>query len=492
MNPGLKTRMWIAAGIAIAAIAAAVVLLSGNGAETVRPLEVVGDVARALSVTGEEYEKERFSYKGNEYAGIPLGAVIEEAEPLCGDSDVLFITEDALMAEISANDLAGCYLITGPDGWEAVNTRHPVSSNMRRITSVAVASGALVTDNSLNVISDAQLLHVLTPGDLMKSGYSVGVKAGGTSSMDEGGRTLTATQYNVYKYVSLAQLADADAGPVNGVLVAGEDGGYAYDEAAGTVRIEKNSLTYVFSDGKTEMKRARGILINPPEKSVTGVKREALGALERGEKALVVILDGFGYDQFKEAKAEGLIPYLGARAAEKASTVFMPVTNAGVAAILTGEGPDKNGVWFRQKDLKAQDVFEAAAALGKKSVYVEGNKLIVKTGVAPVLNSDRNGDGNTDDEIFARIKSEMARDAADLYVVHFHAIDDAGHAGDDAKQAEMIKEADAYVRALADGFGGRVIVTADHGMHKDGAAMDHGAFLPRDMIVPYISFDGGK
>jgi 2,3-bisphosphoglycerate-independent phosphoglycerate mutase len=144
-------------------------------------------------------------------------------------------------------------------------------------------------------------------------------------------------------------------------------------------------------------------------------------------------------------------------------------------------------VWYRQKDLKSQDVFEAAAALGKKSSYVEGDKLIVKTGVTPALNSDRNGDGNTDDEIFARIRDEMAKGAADLYVVHFHAIDDAGHAGDEAKQAARIKEADAYVRALAEGFDGRVIVTADHGMHREDAVMGHGKFLPRDMIVPHIS-----
>ena len=490
MNRNVKTLSWIIAGIAVLLIAA-VLLLPGNDAQYVRPLQVVGDVARALTVTGDGYTTERFTYKGNGYTGIPLEDIVEKAGPLAADSDVLFLTEDELMAEISAGDLAGCYIVgpRGQSGWEAVNTRHPVSSNMKRITSIAVVSGALETDNSLNIISDSQLLYSLTPGNLIKSGYSVGVKAGGTSSMEEGGKTLTATQYKVYKYVSLTSYAAGE--PVRSVLVAGEEGGYATDKAPGIVKIEQNSLTYVFSDGKTELKHARGILINPPEKSVTGVKNEALAALKRGEKALIVILDGFGYEQFEEAKASGLIQYLGAHTAQEASTVFIPVTNAGVAAILTGEGPDKNGVWYRQKDLKSEDVFEAAAALGKKSVYVEGDKLIVKTGVTPVLNADRNGDGNTDDEIFARIRDEMKKDAADLYVVHFHAIDDAGHAGEKAKQAARIKEADAYVRALAEGFDGRVIVTADHGMHSEGAAMGHGAFLPRDMIVPYISFEGG-
>ena len=492
-----KARAWIAMGMA-AALLIAVVLLLPQKTETSKPsLHVCGDVANALCITGEEaFHTERFAYKGNAYTGIPLRDILAKAEPLAKNNGILFMTKDDLMAEIPADDLDGCYIISpenGPNGWEAVNTRHPVLSNMKQITGIAVVSNDLETENSLNIISDSQLLFTLTPGNLLKTGYSVGVRTGGNSSMETDGKTLTATQYNVMKYVRLASLADEAGRQIQTVLVAGDAGGYAYDDAPGVIKIEENSLTYVFADGKTEMKNARGILINPPELSNTDVKADALAALKRDEKVLIVILDGFGYGQYIEAKNQGLIPFIGSLPeAKEASTVFVPVTNAGMAAILTGEGPDENGVWYRQKDLKADDVFKGATALGKKSVYVEGDKLIVKTSVTPVLNSDRNGDANTDDEIFACIRGAMAADEADLYVVHFHAIDDAGHAGDGEKTIKVTGDADAYVKTLASGFDGRIIIVADHGMHDEQEVKAHGEFLPQDMIIPYILSDGGN
>ncbi|MFZ5973998.1 MAG: alkaline phosphatase family protein [Bacillota bacterium] len=497
MKEIFRARAWIAVGLAAVVVLAGVLLFPPKTQTPAQSLDVIGDVAKALSITdGGGFKTEQFAYKGNTFAGIPLSDILAKVQPLAKSNSILFMTKDSLMAEIASDDLAGCYIIApedGKNGWEAVNTRHPVLSNMKQISSIAVVSNDLETDNALNIVSDSQLLFTLTPGNLLKRGYAVGVKTGGTSKMESDGKTLTATQYNVYKYVSLASLAGEAGQKISNVLVVGEEGGYAYDAAPGVIKIEKNSLTYMFSDRKTEMKNARGILINPPQKSNTDVKEDALKALKQNKKVLIVILDGFGYGQYEDALKQGLIPFIGSLGeAQKASTVFIPVTNAGMAAILTGEGPDKNGVWFRQKDLKAEDIFKAATALGKKSVYVEGDKLIVKTSGTPVLNSDRNGDGNTDDEIFACIRDAMSKDEADLYAVHFHAIDDAGHAGDAQKMTKVIASSDTYVKALASGFDGCVIIVADHGVHDEGSGKNHGEFLPQDMIIPYILWDGGK
>ena len=46
---------------------------------------------------------------------------------------------------------------------------------------------------------------------------------------------------------------------------------------------------------------------------------------------------------------------------------------------------------------------------------------------------------------------------------------------------------DDYVHVLAEGFDGRMIITADHGLHEtpEGGG-EHGVFSKEDMIVPYI------
>jgi hypothetical protein len=67
-------------------------------------------------------------------------------------------------------------------------------------------------------------------------------------------------------------------------------------------------------------------------------------------------------------------------------SVYTPVTNAGVAAILTGRPPSENGVHTRKEmDLLTLPYLEYANQRGKTSVMVEGNIKILNLEVEPVL-----------------------------------------------------------------------------------------------------------
>jgi predicted AlkP superfamily pyrophosphatase or phosphodiesterase len=79
----------------------------------------------------------------------------------------------------------------------------------------------------------------------------------------------------------------------------------------------------------------------------------------------------------------------------------------------------------------------------------------------------------------------------DLFFVHFHGIDDAGHSyGPGAPEEEAaIREVDAAVGRLLDAMpsGTLVIAFADHGMHRVGEAErsgNHGNLIERDMFIP--------
>jgi predicted AlkP superfamily pyrophosphatase or phosphodiesterase len=175
-----------------------------------------------------------------------------------------------------------------------------------------------------------------------------------------------------------------------------------------------------------------------------------------------------------------------------AFSVYTPVTNAGMAAILTGRPPSENGVHTRKEmDILTPSIFGYAEQSGKSSVMIEGNIKVLNLEIEPVLNIDRNSSGSTDDEI--RDKAlEMMEQSYNLMVVHFHGIDDSGHSCGDLspETMERVKATDGYVEQLVSRWNGRVIITADHGMHSTSGGGSHGEFRYEDMVVPYIICEG--
>ena len=165
----------------------------------------------------------------------------------------------------------------------------------------------------------------------------------------------------------------------------------------------ENRFDYVPANRKGGITDLAGIIINPPARSITDLYHDSLYYLERGEKVLVLFLDGFGYRQYLKGTSEGFAPFIaGLPPAEPALSVYRPVTNAGFAAMITGTTPEENGIYSREhKDLKAPSIFAAAAEQGKKAALIEGHIKILNTETEPQLNIDENNDGYTDDEIFA-------------------------------------------------------------------------------------------
>jgi predicted AlkP superfamily pyrophosphatase or phosphodiesterase len=79
----------------------------------------------------------------------------------------------------------------------------------------------------------------------------------------------------------------------------------------------------------------------------------------------------------------------------------------------------------------------------------------------------------------------------DLFWVHFHGIDDAGHTyGPDApEERQTIAAVDAAVGELLAALPENtlVIIFADHGMHavqEEGRLGNHGHLIERDMLIP--------
>ena len=270
----------------------------------------------------------------------------------------------------------------------------------------------------------------------------------------------------------------------------GEMGEIRYIEE-GYFEKDRSSIKYISK--KIEIEDVVGVVIDPPHLSITDAFYDMKKYLE-DEKVLFILLDGFGYNQYEYAREKGFLPFLKNYEASKALSVYRPVTNAGLAAIITGKTPEENGVHSRkQRELKVDSIFKVAKDLGKDVAYIEGNIGILDTEIHPILNLDENKDGYTDDEVYSSTLKSI-EDKKDFIFTHFHGIDDAGHSSGPLSDKIMkrIKLIDSYIEDILSRWNGVVIITADHGMHDIETGGNHGEFRYEDLIVPYIVINRGN
>ena len=233
------------------------------------------------------------------------------------------------------------------------------------------------------------------------------------------------------------------------------------------------------------------ILEAMPLRSITSAFNDALYALERGDRVLLILLDGWGWEKFAyHASAQ---PFLSSLNPESAIAVYPPMTPVGLASVLTGVQPEIHGIQSRndrQLSDDVTDIFAEAARLGKTAIFVQGATNVIETSLFPLLSPDADGLYGTDNEVFENAKRNLD---ADLLFVHFKGIDDTGHTYGPFSEEVGARLAliDEYIHYLAGNWGhGTVIITADHGMHQthdDPHRLgNHYRFCHEDIIVPYI------
>lgn len=241
----------------------------------------------------------------------------------------------------------------------------------------------------------------------------------------------------------------------------------------------------------TEIAPAAATALGLPKPDMAG--GTALG-VSPTDHVMLLFLDGFGYVRYMEALEEDLIPNIaGLPAPLVGLTEYPPCTRVGTAALLTGASSRTNGVDMRSvRSTEIETLFDVASAAELSVVSVEGDALAFNLrGTEIQLSGDRDGNGGTDDNVLANALSMLEEGMPDLFYVHFHGIDDAGHTyGPGTPEEEaVIAVVDTAVGQLlnkvpADTL---VIIFADHGMHmvdEEGRLGNHGNLITRDMFIP--------
>ena len=462
--------------------------------EEFRPnLIIQGDIESPLTNNElNKLDKHEINYENTSLNVYNLSEIMKKAEPVSNDYDIVYTGTDGLKARISGKNINNSYLnFSKTNGWEVINKNHPSSSNVKLLESITVVSNDKNINDVVTIINSDKNIMKKTHGDLLSGTYkNLSVFEGASVKKIDKQKN----EVEVFTTKKVIRIDDYIENENSKRTLIYNNKGEILKDNNGYIEFDNKAINYINPEKNIEFKNIKGVVLNAPVKSNKDAFYDSIYYLENNQKVLVILLDGFGYHQYQYCLENGITPYLGSLSkANKVLTSFKPVTNTGLAAILTGKDPAQNGVYNRDfKDLKTEDIFMKAKKLNKKSVYIEGNIKILNTTIEPNLNPDINKNDSTDDEVYNETIKQLDSNF-DLIFAHFHGIDDAGHSyGPYGKKTiEVIKQTDQYLKEISSNWNGKIIITSDHGMHQVENYGDHGSLLYQDMFVPYLITEGG-
>jgi hypothetical protein len=270
--------------------------------------------------------------------------------------------------------------------------------------------------------------------------------------------------------------------------------------AVGSETFDVQSIT-AETDPALDLVKASLTDLAPTAAQALGLRRPAgsqgksLNA-PRADHVLMLFLDGFGYLRYQQARQAGLIPILASLGTPIIGVAtYPPITAVSTASILTGAPPPVHGVDRRGiRMTESETLFDVAQQAGLEVRAVEGEALAFQLrGAEFELSGDRNNNGMTDDEVLQNAIDVLREGAPDLFFVHFHGIDDAGHTygPGSAEESQVVAFVDAAVGEILAAMPANslILIFADHGMHRveeEGRLGNHGHLIPLDMLVPII------
>lgn len=219
----------------------------------------------------------------------------------------------------------------------------------------------------------------------------------------------------------------------------------------------------------------------------------------KARHVVFIFWDGLGYLDLQKALDLQIVPIIASLPKPQIGlSVYPPITSVATAAMITGLPPERNGVMISGvRSTEAVTIFNRMDEGNKEYKTMEGNTLYFSNLNSDqlVLNTDTNGNGNVDDEVYRSALQEIRESPPDFLWVHFHGLDDSGHTGSpwSEKYVESLQIIDGYLGNLINASPADTlfIISADHGMHASTSGVrsgEHGTLMAQDMLIPLILY----
>ena len=462
--------------------------------EMTSPLIIRGDVLETIAVQTiwPSVEKSTIQWNGETVKGVALKELVGEGF-LYEKNDWILVAEDGFMVRLDGDTISDTFMAYDSERqWFYMSDKHPVNSRVKNINGIIVVKDEAqqpVYDSGINLVLGEENHH-FSMGELLVHDHQVIMQTDGISRSGE-------IAIEVMKQKRVIPLNGLIEIPNQQALIVTRSGEMIYETAEdGMLELENGGVNYRRQGSSEVIKDLVGIMLDPPAGSNRDAYYDAKYYMEHEVPALVIFLDGFSYAEY-QALCQNHPDFFMANLPEfdRVTSVYRPVTNAGFAAMVTGQPPSVNGIHDRSgRELTCSSIFDEAEKNNVETLLVEGEIKILNLPGDTILNLDLNGNGTSDDEIFESAMEKLDSEKYGYAMVHFHSIDDAGHQSGPLGDLtwQRIEEVDAYVRTLVAGWNGRVIITADHGMHQEGEGGNHWDFRAEDLTIPYLTLQGGK
>lgn len=472
------------------------ILLVGCQTEVVieDSISIVGDIHNSIDLLENinQYQSTEVEYGSESAFAIDFRDVIESLNPISSDFDIYFVSSDGFNIRLSGDSISDTYLVYSQnDKWLYFSDKHPRNSRIKSLSQIIISRNDTDITKGLTIIKGDNFSN-FSIGQLYTKPYMTIAMLDGQTTQTVRDRDYSIDVMKQHRIIPLDVLVE---GNPSTLLVASLLGDYEFIYLEDYyIQLSGSSINLINVSTGNIINEVIGIMYDPPSTSNLDVYDYVRSFLLNDEKTMVILVDGFSYYQYMDEVFENDEYFISQVSnIKKSTTVYKPVTNAGLAAILTGVSPKENGILNRSyREVKSETIFEMADKLGKESILIEGDTNILNLNVKTELNFDRNNDGFNEDEIYLSALSHI--DEYDLLFVHFHSVDDAGHSYGpmDRKTLDRLKVVDEYIENLVAKWDGKVLIVSDHGMQVDGDAGYHGDFVTESMYVPLIILEGAK
>lgn len=211
------------------------------------------------------------------------------------------------------------------------------------------------------------------------------------------------------------------------------------------------------------------------------------------DQAVMIFLDGLQYEKLLSLIDQGVLPFFqNLNTIHAGLSVYPPITTSASAALLASTPPQEAGVYgYGYRTTDSPTLFDLAAENNRNIIAVEGASLSFNLRNAEtILSGDRDGNGFSDDNVFANSLKVIDSNLPDILYIHFHEIDDMGHAyGPNSTAYESaITRVDQYLSEIYEALPENtlIVIFADHGMHATSDGGNHGTLTAIDMVIPIV------
>lgn len=189
---------------------------------------------------------------------------------------------------------------------------------------------------------------------------------------------------------------------------------------------------------------------------------------------MIIILDSLGWSFYQHLLAVAQVSFLTQFRIEPLKVPYPPCTKNTLASLIDNE-PAGSG--------KQEISFFPDIPVTGKVLILEADQAFYSSEHEMILHIDGNANGSSDDEIFHTALERLDENHA-LIFVHFHSIDDIGHAFGTYSRERIagFTVIEYFIQELWNKFPGKIYLLSDHGMHDKNGRGEHKTADHQDLL----------